>query len=34
MAAFAGVEQLVEAMAADVERTRQVLAADGGTPED
>jgi riboflavin kinase / FMN adenylyltransferase len=30
MAAFAGVEQLVEAMAGDVERTRQVLGAAGG----
>jgi FAD synthase len=29
MAAFAGVEQLVEAMAGDVERTRQVLGAPG-----
>ena len=29
MAAFAGVEQLVEAMAGDVERTRQVLGAAG-----
>ena len=29
MAAFAGVEQLVEAMAADVERTRQVLGVAG-----
>jgi len=32
MTAFAGVEQLVEAMAADVERTRRVLGDDGAAP--